>query len=126
MNENEISKVIVSSAIEVHKSLGGCGLFENVYEEALVWEMSARGLLVECQKQVPINYKGQTLSGPLRLDLVVENLVIVEVKSVTKYNSIFESQALTYLRLMNLKLALVINFGEKRVIAGVHRVVNGL
>ena len=126
MNENEVSKVIVSSAIEVHKSLGGCGLLESVYEEALVYELTARGLLVECQKQVPINYKGKILSTPLRFDLLIEKLVIVEVKSVTKYNNIFESQALTYLRLMNLKLALVINFGEKRVIDGVHRVVNGL
>ena len=126
MNENELSKIIVASAIEVHKTLGGCGLLESVYEEALIWELSARDLLVEYQKQVPINYKGKTLSSPLRLDLLIERLVIVEVKSVTKYNNIFEAQALTYLRLMNLKLALVINFGEKRVIDGVHRVVNGL
>ena len=126
MNENELSKIIVSSAIEVHRSLGGCGLLESVCEEAVIWELKEKGLLVQYQKSVPIKCKGIILSSPLRLDLLIENLVIVEVKSVAKYNNIFEAQALTYLRLMNLKLALVINFGEKRVIDGVHRVVNGL
>jgi GxxExxY protein len=75
---------------------------------------------------VPINYKGVTLATPLRLDLLVDDLVIVECKAVNDYNKIFEAQALTYLRLMNLKLALVINFGTKQVKNGVHRVVNGL
>lgn len=126
MNENELSKIIVHSAIEVHKTLGGCGLLESVYEEALVYELLSRGLVVERQKDVSISYKGQTLASPLRLDLLVEKIVIVEVKAVVNYNSIFESQVLTYLRLMNLKLGLVINFGAKRVIDGVHRVANGL
>jgi GxxExxY protein len=106
--------------------LGGCGLLESVYEEALVYELLSRRLLVERQKDVVISYKGQNPASPLRLDLLVENIVIIEVKAVINYNSIFESQVLTYLRLMNLKLGLVINFGEKRVINGVHRVVNGL
>jgi len=74
----------------------------------------------------PITYKGRQLGTPLRLDILVEKLVIVEVKAVTDYNSIFEVQALTYLRQLNLKLALVINFGEKYVKNGIHRVVNGL
>ena len=126
MNENELSKIIVQSAIEVHKTLGGCGLLENVYEEALVYELLSKSLIVERQKDVLISYKGQTLASPLRLDLLVEKIVIVEVKAVTNYNSIFESQVLTYLRLMNLKLGLVMNFGAKRVSDGVHRVVNGL
>jgi GxxExxY protein len=126
MTENEISKIIVDSAIEVHKTLGGCGLLESVYEEALVCELELRGLKVNRQLQVPIKYKNQVLSTPLKLDILVENLVILEVKSVSLYNKIFEAQALTYLRLMNLKLALVINFGEKRVSEGIHRVVNGL
>lgn len=124
--ENDISKVIVSSAIEAHRTLGGCGLLESVYEESLAWELRNKGLKVERQLEVPINYKGNLLASPLKLDLLVENLVIIEVKSVSVYNKIFEAQALTYLRLMNLKLGLVINFGEKRVIDGVHRVVNGL
>jgi GxxExxY protein len=126
MTENEISKLIVDSAIEVHRTLGGAGLLESVYEESLFWELKARGLLIEKQLEVPIVYKDNLLASPLRLDLLVEKRVIVEVKSVVTYNTIFESQALTYLRLMNLKLALVINFGEKRVSNGIHRVVNNL
>ena len=126
MTENEISKVILDSAIEVHRSLGGPGLLENVYEEALSWELGSRGLSVRRQLAVPIHYKSSLLSTPLRLDMLVNDLVIVEVKAVTVYNKIFEAQALTYLRLMNLRLAMVINFGESRVGTGTHRVVNGL
>lgn len=126
MTENEISKIIVDSAVEVHRTLGGAGLLEGVYEESLFWELQSRGLLVGKQLEVPINYKGNMLSSPLRLDLLVERKVIVEVKSVVNYNKIFESQVLTYLRLMNIKLGLVINFGEKRVGDGIHRVVNNL
>ncbi len=126
MNENEISSIIVDSAIEVHKTLGGPGLIESVYEEALAWELVSRGLNIERQKEVLISYKGNQLASPLRLDLLVENLVIVEVKAVAQYNRVFEAQALTYLRLLNLKLALVINFGDIKVGSGIHRVVNGL
>ncbi len=126
MNENEISKHIVESAIEVHRTLGGPGLLEDVYEEALAWELTQRGLRVERQVVTPIVYKGRTLGTPLRLDMLVEGLVIVENKATNAYNPIYEAQALTYLRLRNLKLALVINFGEKYVRDGIHRVVNGL
>ena len=126
MTENQISKYIVDAAIEVHRTLGGPGLLESVYEEALVWELQKSGLLVERQLVVPIVYKGLTLANPLRLDLLVEKKVIVENKATTNYNSIFESQARTYLRLLDLKLAIVINFGEKYVKNGIHRVVNGL
>jgi GxxExxY protein len=124
--QNEISKQIVDSAVEVHRTLGGPGLLESVYEEALAWELRQRGLRVKRQLFVPITYKQQSLSTPLRLDLLVAKLVIVEVKATTEYNSIFEAQALTYLRLMNLKLALVINFGKQLVKDGIHRVVNKL
>jgi GxxExxY protein len=126
MRENELSKVIVDSAIEVHRTLGGPGLIESVYEEALAWELVSRGLDVRRQKEVLISYKGNTLSSPLRIDLLVQDLVVIEAKAVAQYNRIFEAQALTYLRLMDLKLALVINFGESRVANGIHRVVNGL
>ncbi len=126
MHENAISRIIVDSAIEVHRVLGGPGLLESVYEEALVWEVQNRTLRVERQVATPITYKTQLLSSPLRIDLLVEGRVIVEVKATTLYNEIFEVQALTYLRLMNLKLALVINFGERFVKNGIHRVVNGL
>ena len=126
MTENEISKIIVASAIEVHRTLGGAGLLESIYEESLFWELQSRLLSVETQLEVPIIYKGNSLTSPLRLDLLVERKVIVETKAVIVYNTIFETQALTYLRLMNLKLALVINFGEKRVANGIHRIVNNL
>ena len=126
MTENEISKHIVECAIEVHRMLGGPGLLESVYVEPFCWELEQRGLLVERQVQVPIRYKGQQLATPLRLDLLIAKLVIVEAKAVAVYNPIFEAQALTYLRLLDLRLALVINFGEKLVKNGIHRVVNGL
>ncbi|NTV62047.1 MAG: GxxExxY protein [Oscillochloris sp.] len=126
MDENTISQQIVTAAIEVHRTLGGAGLLESVYEEALAWELQQAGVLVERQKALPIRYKTATLVTPLRVDLIVGELVIVECKATIGYNPIFEAQALTYLRLSGLKLALVINFGERLVKSGIHRVVNKL
>ena len=126
MTENEISRVIVDAAIEVHRELGGPGLLESVYEEALAFELEERGLSVKRQQKVPIVYKGRRLAGDLRLDLIVNQKVIIECKATTMYSSVFEAQALTYLRLLDLKLAMVINFGKRRVSQGVRRVVNGL
>ena len=126
MHENQISKQILDASIEVHRTLGGPGLLESVYEEALAWELQHRGFDVKRQMLVPIRYKGQILGNPLRLDLLVADKVIVEVKATTEFNPIYTVQALTYLRLMDLKLALVINFGERYVKNGYHRVVNGL
>jgi GxxExxY protein len=126
MNENEISKVIVDSAIEVHRELGGPGLIESVYEEAIIEELARRGMRVERQLQVPIVYKSKQIGSPLRLDLKVNDLVLVDGKAVAEWNPIFGAQMLTYLRLTKLKLGLVINFGEQYVKNGVHRVVNGL
>jgi len=126
MDENEISKVIVDAAIEVHRELGGPGLLESVYESALAYELEERGLTVERQRMVPVIYKGNRLPGDLRLDMVVNDKVIVECKAVAIYSSVFEAQALTYLRLLDLKLALVVNFGKGLVSQGIRRVVNGL
>jgi GxxExxY protein len=126
MTENEIAKIIVGAAIEVHRELGGPGLLEDVYEEALAEELRLRGLQVERQLPVRIHYKGRVLSKPLRLDLKVEKLVLVDNKAVNEWNPVFEAQMLTYLRLTQLKLGLVINFGEQYVKNGVYRVVNGL
>jgi GxxExxY protein len=126
MNENEISKIIVGGAIEVHRELGGPGLIEGVYEEAMVEELTRRGLQVERQLQVPILYKGKRLGNPLRLDLKIDRLVLVDNKAVNQWNSVFEAQMLTYLRLTGLRLGLVINFGEQFVKNGIRRVVNGL
>ncbi len=124
--EDELSYLLIGSAIEVHKTLGGPSLIESVYEEAMAWEIRASGLKVKRQVLVPISYKGTQLATPLRVDLLVEDLVIIENKATANYNSIFETQTLTYLRLMNLRLGLVINFGEEYVKRGVHRVVNNL
>jgi GxxExxY protein len=126
VTENEISKVIVDAAIEVHRELGGPGLLESVYEEALTEELRGRGLKVERQLQVPVVYKGKPIGTPLRLDLKLNGLVLVDNKAVAEWNPIFEAQMLTYLRLTGLKLGLVINFGERYVKNGIHRVVNGL
>jgi GxxExxY protein len=126
MTENEISKVIVEAAIEVHRELGGPGLLECVYEEAMVEELTQRGMSVERQLLVPIMFKGKQLGAPLRLDLKVNGLVLVDNKAVTEWNPIFAAQMLAYLRLTKLKLGLVINFGEQYVKNGLHRVVNGL
>ncbi len=126
MDENEISRIIVSSAVEVHRTMGGPGLLESVYEEAHCWELTHMGPSVQRQVQLPLKYKSQALATPLRLDILVNDKVIIEVKATSQYNSIYETQALTYLRLTGLKLALVINFGERVVKSGIHRVVNGL
>jgi GxxExxY protein len=126
MDENQLSQIIVDAAIEVHRTLGGPGLLESIYRDALTIEIQSRGAMIEREKLVPVKYKGHVISTPLRLDLLVGGLVVVECKAVTSYNSIFESQVLTYLRLTGLKLGLVINFGQRLVKHGIHRVVNGL
>lgn len=126
MTENEISAIILDAAIAVHKELGGPGLLESVYEEALAFELQDRGVSVERQVVVPLVYKEHRLGTPLRLDLLVDGKVIVECKAVDLYNMIFNIQVLTYLRLKHLKLGLVINFGAATIKEGTHRVVNGL
>lgn len=126
MTENEISKIVLDAAITVHRELGGPGLLESYYELALSEELRLRGLKVERQKLVPIKYKGREIGDPYRLDMLVEEKVIIECKAVEKRNPIFNAQLLTYLRLTGLKLGLVINFGQERLISGYERVVNGL
>jgi len=126
MNENEISKAVVDAAIEVHKTFGGPGLLENVYRDGMIIELRGRGLIVEKEKKVPILYKGETVSAPLKLDLLVNDLVIVECKAVSTPHPVFEAQLLTYLRLTKMKLGLLINFGHRYVKNGIVRVVNGL
>jgi len=126
MTENEVSNVIIGAAIEVHKELGGPGLLEDIYEEALCLELADRGLHVARQVQVPVLYKGRRLKKPLVLDVLVVEKVVVEVKAVEKISPVFNAQLLTYLRLADKKLGLLINFGEIRVSEGIHRVVNNL
>ncbi len=126
MNENELSHLIIGAAIEVHRELGGPGLLEEIYEEALCCELEMKGLEVQRQVSVPVVYKGRELSKLYRLDLLVSGLVVVECKATEKDNSLFRAQCLTQLRLTGLKLGLVINFGNRFLKDGVHRVVNGL
>jgi GxxExxY protein len=124
--ENVLSNQIIHAAIEVHNVLGGPGLLESVYEDALFYELTIRGIPVRRQVRIPINYKGKVSSDFLQLDLIVNDRVIIEIKATEKHNPIFTTQLLTYLRLSNLKLGLLINFGEIKIYRGVRRVVNGL
>ena len=125
MHENDVSDRIIGAAIEVHRALGP-GLLEGVYEEALCHELHLRGLAFERQKGVPIAYKGVKLSTDLRLDLIVENLVIVDVKAKEEMTKKDHAKTLTYLRLTGIRLGLNINFHEPMLADGVRRIVNGL
>jgi GxxExxY protein len=124
--ENRISEEVPDAAIEVHRELGGPGLLESVYEEALVVELRNRGLEVERQVPVPVVYKGAKLASDLRLDLLVDRLVVIECRATSENHPIINAEALTYLRLLKLRLALVTNFGQGRIVEGWHRIVNGL
>lgn len=124
--ENHISGQIKEAAIEVHRVLGGPGLLESVYEEALFYELQLRELRVRRQVYVPVKYKNRILNSPLRIDLLVEDKVVVEVKASETNHTLYNAQVLTYLRLTNLKLGLVLNFGQERLINGLSRVVNNL
>jgi GxxExxY protein len=124
--ENEISHRIIGAAIEVHRTLGGPGLLESIYESSLCYELIQRGLYIQKQLIVPVTYKNAVVRDPLCLDILVENKVIVEVKATEKEHAIYEAQLLTYLRLTGMKLGLLINFGQECVKDGIHRVVNGL
>ncbi len=126
MDENELSFIVVDAAVEVHRDLGGPGLLESVYEEALAWELDARGVPVQRQKLVRVRYKGRQLATPLRVDLVVGERLLVECKAASQTHRIFKAQLLTYLRATGIRLGLLINFGERLVRDGIHRVVNGL
>lgn len=125
MNENEIAKILFESALEVHRELGP-GLFESVYEEILFYELTQRGLYVERQKAVPVYYKEVKMDVGFRIDLLVEETVIVEIKSVEELARVHFKQVLTYLKLTKSKLGLLINFNEDLLKDGFRRVVNGL
>ena len=123
MTDNEITYQIRGAIYDVYKNLGP-GLLESIYEEALAFEIQQRGLKVERQKQVPIIYKGNTLKTELRLDILVEDKVVVELKSVEEMKSVFYKQLLTYLRLMNLHVGLLVNFNTDNILESIERVVN--
>jgi GxxExxY protein len=125
MTENEIASQIVDVAYKIHVKFGP-GLLESVYEALLIHELRKRGLCVEAQKPIPIMYEGVNLEIGFRADLIVEDKVIVEIKSVEAVMPVHKKQLLTYLRLTDKRLGLLINFGENLIKDGITRVVNKL
>lgn len=123
MNENELSNIIIGLAIDVHKVLGP-GLLESAYEECLFYEIMNNKLFVERQKIMPLVYKDVLLDCGYRTDLIVENKIIIEVKACENVMPVHASQLLTYLKLSNLKLGLLINFNVKLLKEGIKRIVN--
>lgn len=118
---NQVTERIIGCAIEVHKALGP-GLLEAMYEEALCLELADTGLSFQRQVAIPAIYKGRKI-GEYRLDLVVEEVVIVELKSVERFDPVFEAQILTYLKVTGLKVGLLINFNSRLLTSGVKRFV---
>ncbi|MEI7534580.1 MAG: GxxExxY protein [Verrucomicrobiae bacterium] len=125
MTENDVAKQVVDAAFKIHTTLGP-GLLESVYEAVLAHELKQRGLQVARQQAIPVVYESVHLEEGFRADLIVEGKVIVELKSVEVISPVHKKQVLTYLRLTNLKLGLLINFGEALIKDGITRVVNGL
>ena len=125
MDINKLSSRIIAAAIEVHKALGP-GLLESAYEECICHELSLGGLSLERQKPLAVRYKGIDLDCGYRLDVVVENAIILELKSCDKIEPIHKAQLLTYLRLSGLKLGLLLNFNVPLMRDGIVRIVNEL
>ena len=123
MTEKELTYQIRGAIFDVYNTLGP-GLLESVYEEALCFELKQRGLKVERQLEVPILYKGNKLKTPLRLDLLIENTIIVELKSVEEMKPVFAKQLLTYLRLLDKRVGLLVNFSSNNILDGIIRIVN--
>ena len=123
MTENDITYKIRGAIYDVYSVLGP-GLLESVYEEALVFELEQRGLKVQRQVTVPIVYKGVTLKSELRADLIVEDQVIVEIKSVEEMKKVFSKQLLSYLRLTHKKLVLLVNFNTPDILKSIYRIIN--
>ncbi len=125
MSENELSYKIIGTALELHKNLGP-GLLESVYENALAYDLREKGLQVVQQHPMPFQYKEIKMSVGYRIDLLVDRKVIVEIKSVESLAPVHFAQVLTYLKLSDLKLGLLINFNNKILKNGIHRIVNNL
>jgi len=125
MTENEIATQIIDSSIKIHRALGP-GLLESVYEEALVYEFTKKNIAYSRQTDIPIIYEDQKLGIGFRADLIVQDRVIIELKSVETVQPVHKKQLLTYLKLTGLKLGLLINFNEALLKDGITRIVNGL
>ncbi len=124
MNENEIGTVVVDCAVKLHKSLGP-GLLESVYEAILANRLEQSGFTVERQKPIPIKFDGMSFDEGFRADLIVNCLVILELKSVEKIHPVHKKQLLTYLKLTDLKLGYLLNFGDELMKNGITRIING-
>ena len=125
MTENDISKIVVNTSYNIHRKLGP-GLLESVYEEILFYELIKNGLKVKRQKAIPVIWEDIKMELGFRADLMVENKVIIELKSVETIAPVHPKQLLTYLKLTGLKLGLLINFNEKLIKDGIIRIVNKL
>jgi GxxExxY protein len=125
MSINDLSYKIRGAMFEVYKILGP-GLLESIYESALVHELELRGLKVRRQVILPLHYKNMSLEPSLRIDLIVEEQIIVEIKSIEELNPVHYKQILTYLRMTGLKLGLLVNFNSDDVNQSIHRIVNNL
>ena len=125
MTENEISKIIIEEAIHIHRSIGP-GMLESVYAHCLAYRLAKRGLKVKCEVAVPLVFEEVRLECGYRADLVIENSVVIEVKSIEAIALIHIAQSLTYLRFLHLKLAILLNFNSLLIKDGIRRVVNNL
>ncbi len=125
LSEEEIGKIILDSAFKVHTTLGS-GLLESVYEAALAIDLTKQGLSVERQKPIPVEYEGHLLDVAFHADLVVNNLVLVELKSVETITPLFKKTVTNYLKLIPLRLGFLINFNEAHLRHGIIRITNGL
>jgi GxxExxY protein len=125
MNENDMAKIVVDLCLKIHKILGP-GLLESVYEEVLVYELKKIGLIVVRQTGIPVVYETVKLDIGFKADVVIENKVILELKSVESILPVHKKQLLTYLKLTNMKLGLLINFNENMIKNGITRIANGM
>ena len=125
MTENEIAKIVVNCCFKIHNTLGA-GLFESVYEEVLAYELKKNSLTIERQKVLPVVYDEIEMEVGFRTDIIVANKLIIEIKSVEIVSRVHKKQLLTYLRLSNMKLGLLVNFNETLIKDGISRIVNEL
>ncbi|GAB2627728.1 GxxExxY protein [Belliella aquatica] len=125
MHENEISKIVLDSCYLIHSNLGP-GLFESVYENILSFELKNKGLKIERQIPIEVRWRGLLFENAFRADLIVEDKVLIELKSVETLSKVHYKQVMTYLKLTDLKLGLLINFNENLIRDGIKRIVNGL
>jgi GxxExxY protein len=125
MNINQLTSKIIGAAIEVHKTLGP-GLLESTYEECLCYELNQRKINYERQKEIPVRYKNNNLDCGYRIDVLAENTVLIELKSVNKIEPIHKAQVLTYLKLANIRLGLLLNFNVELMREGIKRIANNL